>query len=390
MKKRLDEKILDIDPRIADGYYTDVYFNRTKEILEKDNHNPIVRMQVFQKNDDTCVCGIDEAIAIMKNALGDDYKRLTVKALHDGDMIGAHETVMTIEGEYKLFPHLETLILGAMARRTRVATNVYRTVRSASMKTDKPVLFFPARFDIYQAQAGDGYAYDIALKALGHDPKTGGNGVSTNAQGEWWGSVGLGTIPHALIAAYEGDTVKATLKFAEYIDPKVKRIALVDFENDCVKTTLEVADAMLEKYLETGDKRYELFGVRLDTSGTMVDESVKPMMGAFKPTGVNEELVMNVYNALQNRAEQHEQGSTEYKFYLGIGIIVSGGFTSEKIERFEKKEMPVIAYGVGSSMFNGSFDFTADIVSIMKNNEWVPDAKVGRRYNPNDRMEVAR
>lgn len=387
MKERLDPERIRVSPRVAEGYYSDVYFNRTREILERDNHHPILRMQYFQKNDNACLAGIDEAIGILKEALGDYFGKLKVRALHDGDIVQAYETVMTVVGDYSLYPHLETVMLGAMARRTKVATNVYNTVREAKRYTDKPVLFFPARFDIYQVQAGDGYAYDVAMKALGFEGNGNGNGVSTNAQGEWWGSGGLGTIPHALIASYDGDSVKATLKFAEYIEPEVKRIALVDYENDCVKTTLEVADAMLEEYMETADERYRLFGVRLDTSGTMVDESIKPMMGQFKPTGVNPQLVRNVKAGLEAKAALYEEGTMQNSFYNDIGIIVSGGFDAGKIREFEELMLPVMGYGVGSSMYKGNFDFTADIVSAYRDGEWVHNAKVGRKYRENPRLE---
>jgi len=387
MKQRLESKLLRVDSRIKEGYYSDVYFNRTRQILEADNHHPVLRMQYFQKNDNACLAGIDEAIGLLKETIGEDFKKLKVKALHDGDIVNANETVMFVEGDYTLFPHLETVMLGAMARRTKVASNVYNTVKEACEYTDKPVLFFPARFDIYQTQQGDGYAYDIALKALRKE-NCQGNGVSTDAQGEWFEEAGLGTMPHSLIAAYGGDTAKAALKFGKNIEPEVKRVVLVDYENDCVKTTLDVADAMLEKYIETDhDERYKLFGVRLDTSGTMVDESVKGMMGQFKPTGVNEQLVMNVYNALQEKGNQFDEASVERKFYHDVGIIVSGGFTPEKIMEFEEKNLPVMAYGVGSSMFKGSFDFTADVVSMKKDGRWIDNSKVGRKYNPNPRLE---
>ena len=108
-------------------------------------------------------------------------------------------------------------------------------------------------------QTGDGYAAYIS----------GALGVSTDANAEWWGSRGMGTVPHALIAAYGGDTVLATKKFAEYIDPSVNVISLVDFDNDCVGTSLAVARAL-------GNR---LWGVRLDTSGTLVDASVDPADG---------------------------------------------------------------------------------------------------------------
>ena len=383
-RKRLDPAILRVDPRVADGYYSDEYFNRTRRTLIAANHHPIVRWQVFQKQKAT-LCGIDEAIGIMKVALGDEWRMLHVTALHDGDRIDPFETVMLVEGDLALFGHLETVVLGALARRTRVATNVYRTVRAACRVTSKPVLFFPARFDIYQAQTGDGYAYDVAVQRIVKESQ---GGVSTQAQGAWWGSHAIGTIPHQLEAAYAGDIVQATLAFAEHIEPEVKRVALVDYHNDSVRTTLDVADAMLARFRGTNDERYRLYAVRLDTSETLVDKSVIPQMELFKPTGVNPALVRNVYNALQERAQAYPPESMEREFYAGIGIIVSGGFTPEKITEFERLNLPVAAYGVGSSMFAGQIDFTADIVSLQVDGEWRPEAKVGRVYRPNERLEV--
>ena len=411
MKERLKQEVLRIDPRVKNGYYSDAYFNRTKQILEQDNYRPNLRMQVFQRNDDACLCGIDEAIGMLREALGEDFKKIKIMALHDGDIVNAWETVMLIEGDYSLFAHLETVYLGALARGTKVATNVYRCVKAAN---GKPVLFFPARFDTYLVQAKDGYSYKVGREAASNLPvptlygklKIAGHaiyqsavagGVSTDAQGEWWGSKGLGTIPHALIAAYDGDTVKAAMKLAEYADPEIKRVVLVDFDNDCVKTTMDVADAMFKKYQETKDERYKLFGVRLDTSGTMVDKSVREDMekseyhGSFKPTGVNPRLVKNVRNALARKMNSFTMPDMGYKFYEEIGIIVSGGFTPSKIKQFEDLRLPVSAYGVGSSLFDGNFDFTADIVSRHLEGSlrqiWFHNAKKGRRYNENAKLE---
>jgi nicotinate phosphoribosyltransferase len=213
------------------------------------------------------------------------------------------------------------------------------------------VMFFPARHDHWLVQTGDGYAAHIA----------GAIGVSTDAQASWWGSEGVGTVPHALIAAYGGDTVLASRKFAELMDEGVRLITLVDFENDCVGTALRVARALGER----------LYGVRIDTSETLVDQSVIPQMGTFKPTGVNPQLVWNVRRALDKEGFRH------------VKIVVSGGFTVEKIRHFEELGVPVDMYGVGSSLFQGRFDFTADVVRV----EGKPCAKVGRSYRPNPRLE---
>lgn len=328
------------------GYYSDKYFVRAQEILLADGHSPRVTMQVFGK-EHAFLGGIDEAIAILK-LCSLDWDQLKVWALYDGDEVEPWETVMLIEGPYEVFAHLETLYLGVIARRTRVGTNTRRVVEAAA---PKEVMFFPARHEHWMVQTGDGYAAHIA----------GAIGVSTDAQASWWGSEGSGTVPHALIAAYNGDTVLATRKFAEYIGPDVKLITLVDFDNDCVRTSVEVADALGER----------LYGVRLDTSEMLVDRSVIPQMGRFKPTGVNPQLVWNVRRALDERGHQR------------VRIVVSGGFTVDKIRQFEQQGVPVDAYGVGSSLFQGRFDFTADVV--LRNGQ--PCAKVGREYRPNERME---
>ncbi|HTL04554.1 MAG TPA: hypothetical protein VL241_02320 [Gemmatimonadales bacterium] len=349
-RPRLDPSVfhLPVDKMRA-GYYSDKYFTRAREILLADRSRPRVTMQVFGKAP-AFLGGIDEAIAILK-LCAIEWGELEVHALYDGDAIESWETVLLIEGPYDVFAHLETLYLGVLARRTRVGTNTRRVVEAAH---PKDVMFFPARHDHWLVQTGDGYAAHIA----------GAIGVSTDAQASWWGTEGVGTVPHALIAAYGGDTVLATRKFAEHIDPGVRLVTLVDFENDCVGTALQVARALGER----------LYGVRIDTSEMLVDKSVVPQMGRFRPSGVCPQLVWNVREALDREGHRH------------VKLIVSGGFTVEKIQEFARLGVPVDAYGVGSSLFQGRFDFTADVVL----RDGKPCAKVGREYRPNDRLERVR
>jgi len=346
--KRLDPAVfhLPVDKMRA-GYYSDKYFVRAREILLADSHRPRVTMQVFGKSH-SFLGGMDEAIAILR-LCAVEWRDIEVRALYDGDEVDPWETVMLIEGPYDAFAHLETLYLGVIARRTKVGTNTRRVVEAAR---PKEVMFFPARHDHWLVQTGDGYAAHVA----------GAIGVSTDAQASWWGSEGVGTVPHALIAAYGGDTVVATLKFAAHIPESVRVITLVDFDNDCVGASLACARALGTR----------LYGVRLDTSETMVDESVIPQMGSFKPTGVTPELVWNVRRALDREG------------FPDVRIVVSGGFDVEKIRRFEEAGVPVDAYGVGSSLYQGRYDFTADVVLV----DGRPCGKAGRLYRPNPRLEV--
>jgi nicotinate phosphoribosyltransferase len=346
-RKRLDPSMfhLPVD-EIRQGFYTDKYFERTREVLRADSYSPRVFMQVSGKTPGF-LSGIDEAIAILK--LGaEDWSALTVHALYEGDEFEAWDTVLTIEGPYECFAHLETLYLGVLGRRTRICTNTRLLVEAAR---PKPVLFFGARQDYWAAQPGDGFAAHTG----------GAASVSTDAQGSLFGGRGIGTVPHALIAAYDGNTVRATQTFAKHVDG-VDIIALVDYENDCVRTSLEVARALEGR----------LWGVRLDTSENLVDLSVIPQMGTFRPTGVNPQLVWNVRNALD------ADGFGEVK------IVVSGGLNAARVRGFEEEKAPVDVYAVGTSIIHDDkFDFTGDIVMV----DGRPQSKVGRTMRPNPKLD---
>lgn len=362
--------------KIREGYYSDVYFNRTRDLIAKRLFHCVVKMQVFQKNE-AVLGGIDEAIAVLRvgsgeidpvmdrayttgqreaNYAGDwvrGWDHLKVHAVREADEISPLEPVMTIEGPYRLFAHLETVYLGVLARRTLIGTNVRKVIAAAN---GKPIMFFPARHDDWRVQTCDGYAAHYA----------GAIGVSTDAQASWWGGRGMGTVPHSLIAAFGGDTVAAAVAFAEEYGEETDVSVLVDFDNDCSQTACEVAYALKQRGLP-------LWGVRLDTSESLVDAGlVRKGLGQFKPTGVCPELVHLVRDELDARG------------YPEVKITVSGGFTPGKIHAFEEARVPVDSYGVGSSLLRGSNDFTADVVSV----DGKPCAKVGRDEIPSARLEL--
>jgi len=347
-RQRLDPEVFRLPvERIRQGYYSDAYFNFTRDVLVDLGRHPQVTVQVFQKQH-SVLGGIDEAIAVLKLCAG-DWGGLEVHALHEADEIEPWEPVLQIDGDYSLFAHLETVYLGVLSRRTRIMRNVRTVVEAAN---GKPILFFPARHDHWLVQTGDGWAAHIA----------GAIGVSTDAQASWWGGRGIGTVPHGLIAAFGGDTVAAAQAWADRYADEMNVTVLVDFENDSVKTALQVAEALGPK----------LWGVRLDTSEKLVDRALLDEMGEFKPTGVAPQLVRKV------RAALDEAG------YPAVKIVASGGFTASRIGEFEAEGVPVDAYGVGSSLIRGENDFTADVVMV----EGRPGGKVGRRFKPNPRLEL--
>ena len=346
-RKRIDPALfaLPVD-QIRAGFYSDAYFNSSRTALRAAGRVARVTWQLSAKTAGW-IGGIDEAVALLK-LCSDDFPALEVHALYEGDRVEVWDSVMHVEGDYASFAHLETLILGTVARRTRLCTNLRTLVDAAR---PKPIYYFGARSDHPVLQPGDGLSAHIA----------GAASLSTDALGAYTGKTGVGTVPHALIAAYDGNTVAATLAVAAVTPPEVPLIALVDYENDSVATSLAVARAL--------DGR--LWGVRLDTSEFMVDRSVVPQMGAFRPTGVNPALVWNVRNALDAEG------------FGDVKIVASGGFTLSRIRAFEEEGVPVDAYGVGASVHEGRWDFTADVVAL----DGRAQSKAGRELRPNPRLE---
>jgi nicotinate phosphoribosyltransferase len=408
--------------KLRAGYYTDRYFLRTRDVLIKDKREIHVGYQFFVR-DEGVVCGLDEAVAILKTCAGryrdpvradrlyqqlrniqwklqevsakqmaaeirrwerertkirqqlnllwiNGWDQIRVYALTDGQPVQSRETVLAITGNPILFVHLETPLLGAIARPTATATAVAKVVEAAR---GKQIFFFSARFDHYWVQAIDGYA---ALKA-------GAFAVSTDANADYWGIESMGTVPHFLIGCYRGNTAEAMLAFDRYTEPGINRIALVDWDNDCIRTTRRVLERLIVQktgLTKINDKRFEelapqvvgngkgkLWGVRLDTSEKLRDRSVLSPDGF----GVCPELIVRA------RREFDRWGCRHLK------IVASGGFTAERIRRFERLKVPVDAYGVGSSLLRQRIDVTADIVEF----ERKQCSKVGRKKGDWSRLK---
>jgi nicotinate phosphoribosyltransferase len=422
---------LDVE-RMRAGWYSDKYFENIEAMLRQlsaegagyggqypsvrgvdlagaDVGDMQVEMQWFTRRPGRAVIvGVDKALSMLRHCTGyfegdrfvETWHKLDVQAVHDGCVVTYHgdptrvQPVMRVRGRYRDFALLETPTLGILTRASRTATNVYNTLAAAR---GKPVLFFPARFDLHEVQAADGYAYNIAIQRFNVDyGQRVGAFVSTDAQGDWWGGAGGGTVAHAAIACFFGDTAAAMLAFARARPASIPRIALVDFNNDSVADSLRTLDAMFERYRQFCDagneeeaQKYVLYGVRLDTSGSVRDVNVPPLGDPALDLGVTPRLVFVVRQALDRAWQRWDVPETWLEraraYCREVKIVVTGGFNPKKIERFEKLGVPADIYGVGSSLFNNSdsagtqTDFTADVVRARINGAWVDVAKVGRR-----------
>ncbi len=345
---RLTNKTFQFDQRLGTGFFAANYFLKARKIVEKNAPNHIVTMQFFQRRDDSMLCGVDEAIALV-HTFAVHPEELEIEALNDGDIIQYGEPVLKITGKYENFGFLESMIDGILARRTSVCTNVYEVMKALK---GNDVFSMADRQDDYQTQVGDGYATYVA----------GIRKVSTDAQGYWWGGHGVGTMPHALIQVCDGDICKAAdIYHATFPDEKVT--ALIDYNNNVITDSLLLARHLGET----------LRAVRVDTSKSLIDHYFDDKdTSGFDPHGVCKELIFALRKALDDAG---------FNF---VKIIVSSSFTAQKIAEWVALGVPVDTYGIGTATVNNTTcGFTGDLVML----DGKKQAKEGRENIPSNRLK---
>jgi nicotinate phosphoribosyltransferase len=443
-RRRLPASVFKLDvARMREGWYSDKYFINIARTLAQlaaqgyrfggrapdlsDLHLDLARvdvgsveveMQWFPRRRPSCVVvGVDKALAILAECTGhfdeagafvNTFRALEVWAVHDGTEAPYEgdpdnvSPVLRVRGRYRDFALLETPTLGALGRGSRVATNVYEVMKAAR---GKQVYFFPARFDAHEVQAADGYAYSVAVQLFNQNfGKSLPAQVSTDAQGDWWGGAGSGTVAHSAIACFLGDTPEAMMAFAATQPAEIPRIALVDFANDCVGTSLAVVRRMFARHLEllkAGQaeeaRKYVLHAVRPDTASNLRDVSVPPLGDRRLDCGVNARLVFAIRDALDHDWERWDLAGEDLPraraYCRAVKIAVTGGFTPDRIREFEDLKVPADIYGVGSWLLSScephgtGNDFTADVVRVRIEGRWYDLAKRGRRACDNLMLE---
>jgi len=303
------------------GDNADIYFQRARDILQREGLDPVVTMEIFPGRDGI-LCGMREALALLERVLPRDAQ---VWALDEGAPMHAKEVVLRIRARYSTFGLYETALLGILASQSGWATAARRIVEAAA---PVPVISFGARHIHPNVSAQMEYAAIVGGCVT----------CATPLGARLAGKQPSGTMPHALILIF-GDTVRAVEAFDKWMPPEVNRIALVDTFHDEAEEALRVVRAF-------GDR---LWGVRLDTP---------PERGRVTP-----DLVKEI------RARLDQAGFTRVK------IFVSGGVDAERIELFKRAGAPVDGYGVGSAISAAPpIDFTGDLKEV----DGKPIAKRGR------------
>jgi nicotinate phosphoribosyltransferase len=311
------------EPEIKAGEVSDVYFERTVQILRAKGIakrvKAEIRLKSFPQSDWTfgVLAGVEEAAALLEGL------PVNVWAMDEGTLFGPHEPVMVVEGVYTDWAQYETALLGFLCQASGIATKAARCKRAAG---DRQVISFGAR-----------RMHPALAPMIERNAFVGGcDGVAVTKSAELIDADPTGTIPHALVLLF-GDTVEALKAFHEVIDPKVRRVALIDTLQDEKFEAIRVAQALGK----------DLYAVRLDTPSSR--------RGDFY------QILGEVRWELDIRGFEH------------VKILASGGIDEYEILRLN----PLVdGYGVGTSIANAPvLSFALDIMEI----EGRPMAKRGKR-----------
>ena len=246
-----------------------------------------------------------------------------VWAMDEGTLFGPHQPVLVIEGTYVEWAEYETALLGLLCQASGIATKAARCKRAAG---ERQVISFGAR----RMHPGAGPMIERNAFIGGCD------GVAVTKSAELIDADPTGTIPHSLVLLF-GDTVQALGAFNEVVDPKVRRVALIDTLQDEKFEAIRVAEALGK----------DLYAVRLDTPSSR--------RGDFF------QILSEVRWELDIRGFEH------------VKILASGGIDEYEILKLNSL---VDGYGVGTSIANAPvLSFALDIMEI----EGRPMAKRGKR-----------
>jgi nicotinate phosphoribosyltransferase len=303
---------LTADPKeVLEGRITDVYFERALAILKAKGINPVVKAEFIAKELPrewpwAVLTGTSEAIELMK------HLKIKVRAMAEGSVFYPYEPVMEIQGRYQDFCVYETALLGLICQASGIST---QAARMKMLAGDRLVMSFGAR-----------RMHPVLAPMIERNAYVGGcDGVAVVKSGEIIGEDPMGTMPHSLILCM-GSTMEAIKAYDEVLDPKLRRVALVDTFQDEKFEVLNVAQAL-------GDR---LYAVRFDTPGSRRG---------------------NFYRILEEA-----RWELELRGYGHVKFFVSGGIHEEDIPVLN----PLVhGYGIGTSISNAPvIDFAMDIIEV--------------------------
>ncbi len=329
--------IIPTEEEIVKGLTSDIYFFRTKKILEMEKLGDVevcleLTASAFPSGYTWAVLGgLRDVLNLLEGLPVDVYAMPEGTIYYKYDYYGVKEPIMYICGPYGKFAEYETPILGFLSTGSGIATKAARVRKAAG---NKLVLSFGARrthpavapFNAFYAYIG------------------GCDAVSCVKGAEFLGIKPTGTMPHSLMIIYKairGDHSEAWIAFDKHVEPEVPRVILADTFDDEVEESVEALKKLNGR----------IWGLRFDTPGSR--------RGNFAA------IIREVKWKLKALG------------YDGVKIVVSGGIDEDSIPELAKAGAD--AFGVGAAIANARIiDIAMDIVAVKKNGTWIPISKRGK------------
>ena len=356
---------------------TDVYFNRTRAIVERFGDSRVT-YAVFLRRP---VVSAPRIAMDWLRAIG--ARRGTafeIELVHqEGEWVGAGDPLLYLTGSFAKLADPETLYLQKLGAPCVAAHNAYQ------MCLEMPAAAFLAMDARHCAGAEmqDMMAYAAAVggRAAQREGAKGFVGNATNSTAHWFGAdVGRGTMPHALIG-YAGSTLRAAEMFHETF-PEEGLTVLVDYFGREITDGLEVCRRFPELAA-----RGEL-ALRLDTHGGRFLEGLDPAEsyavlerhapGAVRRYRSETELRHLVGTGVSAAAVWRVREALDEAGFPAVRIVASSGFGVGKCRVMAEARAPVDVVGTGSFIPENWHETyaTADIVEY----DGTPRVKLGREF----------
>jgi nicotinate phosphoribosyltransferase len=358
--------------------WTDVYFKRTKGVIERFG-DCVVTYAVFMRR--PVLAAPRLAVAWLEAVARDRGFTVDITVNYpEGKWVGAGEPMLYLTGSFSHLVELETILLMKLGPACVAAYNAY------TMCSDLPRVAFLAMDARHCAgvEMAELMAYAASVGSERAQRKVGAVGFvgnATDATAHYFGeAVGRGTMPHALIG-YAGSTVRAAEMFHETF-PDQALTVLVDYFGKEVSDSIAVAQRFPE--LAAAGR----LAVRIDTAGSRFVEGLDPSAS---------------YAALERHAPDAVRGyrdETQLRYLIGAGvsaaavfhvrdaldragfpkvkIVASSGFGPAKCRIMAEANAPIDIIGTGSFLPENWTETyaTADVIEYGGVNR----VKLGREF----------
>jgi nicotinate phosphoribosyltransferase len=356
---------------------TDVYFKRTRAIVEKFGDVRVTYALFLRR---PVITAPGQLLAFLAEAATARGQSFDIDLTHEeGAWAGAGEPLIYITGSLAHLSELETLLLQKLGPACVAAHHAYQMC--LSLPRAKFLAMDARHCAGAEMQTLMAYACSVGSNAAKKEGATGFIGNANDGTAHFFGAAhGYGTMPHSLIG-YAGSTLRAAEMFHETF-PEEPITILPDYDGQEITDTLAVC-RRFPALAQTGH-----LSVRLDTHGARFLETLDPPSsyatlerhapGAIRRYRSDAELRHLVGTGVSAAAIWRMRETLNEAGFPAVRIVASSGFNVEKCRVMADAKAPIDVVGTGSFLpeqWSETYA-TADIVAY----DGTPRVKRGREF----------